>query len=138
MKYYHFKTIGSAAMFMVLSACVTSEDPGDGGFFNGVAGASNGTYDTRVAERETKVQSAQAENARLTAQLAGLRSEHSSAKNALIQARAKARAAGASLTPSQENQVAAALRSNPDRVESLSKAIADARRLTESIARLAG
>lgn len=133
---YHIKTITSAALFTALAACVTSEDPGDGGFFNGVAGTTNGTYDARVAERETKVKTAEAENARLTAQLAGLRGEHSSAKNALIQARARARAAGATLTPTQENQVAAALRSNPNRVESLSKAIADARRLTDSIARL--
>lgn len=137
MKLYHLKTIAYAALLTSLAACVTSEDPGDGGFFNGLAGATNGTYDARVAERETKVQTAQAENTRLTAQLAKLRGEHSSAKNALIQARARARAAGASLTPAQENQVAAALRSNPDRVESLSKAIADARRLTDSIAQLA-
>ncbi|GGA21159.1 hypothetical protein [Neptunicoccus cionae] len=121
-----------------LAGCVTSEDPGDGGFFNGVAGASNGTYDGRVASRQAEVDSAQAENARLTAELARLRGEHSAIKSDLIAARAKAQAAGVRLNATQEGQVAAALRSDPARVESLSKAIADARRLTDSIARLAG
>ena len=136
MRFYSLKIFSLGVIVTGLAGCVTSEDPGDGGFFNGVSGATNGTYDTRVAEREAKVKTAETENARLTAQLAGLRGEHSNAKNALIQARARAQAAGAKLTPSQENQVASALRANPNRVESLSKAIADARRLTDSIARL--
>ncbi|PLS21982.1 hypothetical protein [Neptunicoccus cionae] len=127
-----------AAAALILAGCVTSEDPGDGGFFNGVAGASNGTYDRRVATRQAEVDRAQAENARLTAELARLRGEHSRAKSDLIAARSKAQAAGVKLSPTQEGQVAAALRSDPARVESLSKAIADARRLSETISRMAG
>lgn len=126
------------AVVLILAGCVTSQDPGDGGFFNGVAGASNGTYDRRVANRQAEVDSAQAENVRLTAELARLRGEHSRAKSALIAARAKAQTAGVRLSASQEGQVAAALRADPARVESLSKAIADARRLTDTIAGLAG
>jgi hypothetical protein len=84
------------------------------------------------------VKAAQQQNAALSAELAGLRSEHSRAKNAVIQARAKAQAAGVTLTPAQETQVTSALQSNPSKVESLRKAIADARQLSESIAKLAG
>ncbi|WP_069299852.1 hypothetical protein [Neptunicoccus sediminis] len=126
------------ASVLILAGCVTSEDPGDGGFFNGVAGASYGTYERRVASRQAAVDSAQAENARLAGELARLRMEHSRAKSDLIAARANAQTAGVRLSATQEGQVAAALRADPARVESLSKAIADARRLTESIKGLAG
>jgi hypothetical protein len=34
---------------LAVVACV-SEDPADGGFYNGVAGVSQGTYDKRVAK----------------------------------------------------------------------------------------
>ncbi|MBR9865313.1 MAG: hypothetical protein GYB24_17945 [Rhodobacteraceae bacterium] len=128
----------TVAAVLILAGCVTSQDPGDGGFFNGVAGASNGTYDQRVANRQAEVDRAQAENARLTSELARLRGEHSRAKSDLIAARSKARAAGVNLSPTQERQVAAALQSDPARVESLSKAIADARRLSETISQMAG
>lgn len=38
-------SLGIAAL---LAGCQTSSDPADGGFFNGVAGVSSGTYQGRV------------------------------------------------------------------------------------------
>lgn len=125
------------AASLLLLACVDSTDPAEGGFFNGVSGIASGTYDARVEEREREVAAARAENARLTAELARLRGEHSRLKNRIVQQRAALAAKGIRLSPESERQVSAALRANPDRVESLRKAIADARALSERLARLA-
>ena len=125
------------ATLVTTAGCVTSEDPADGGFYNGIAGATDGTYDARVAEREKEVSDAETRNAELTNQLAALRAEHNSVKNELIQKRSKLRASGVKLSANSEKQIQAALQSSPQKVASLSKAIADARKLSEQLSALA-
>lgn len=122
---------------LLIAACVDSTDPADGGFVNGISGVASGTYDQRVREREAEVAAAQARNDALTAELARLRGDHAAAKNQIVQQRAALAEQGIRLSPASERQVQAALRSNPDRAETLRKAIAEARALSERLARLA-
>lgn len=42
-------SIGSVCL---LTACATSENPREGGFFGGIQGLSSGTYERRISERE--------------------------------------------------------------------------------------
>ena len=123
---------------LALGACVDSTDPADGGFFNGVSGVASGEYDARVEEREKQVAEEQARNSALRAELARLRGQHSSVKNEIVQRRAALATAGVRLSPASERQVQAALAANPQKVESLRKAIADARELSARLARMAG
>lgn len=123
---------------LALGACVDSTDPADGGFFNGVSGATTGTYDARIKEREAQVAAEKQRNAALTAELSRLRGEHASVKNQIVQRRAALANAGVRLSPASERQVQAALSANPQKVESLRKAIADARELSARLARMAG
>lgn len=123
---------------LVLAACVDSSDPSEGGFANGIAGITSGTYDARVEEREAEVEAEKQRNAALTAELASLRGEHNALKNRIIQQRTALANAGTRLSPDSERQIQRTLASNPDKVESLRKAIADARVLSERLAALAG
>ena len=50
-----------------LAACVTSENPADGGFFNGVSGLGQGTYQARIDTRNRELSSLQSANERLLA-----------------------------------------------------------------------
>jgi septal ring factor EnvC (AmiA/AmiB activator) len=120
----------------LLLGCVTSENPADGGFFNGIAGATGGGYDARVAEREKQVASEKARNADLSQQLVALRADHNTVKHQLIQKRAKLKAAGIKLSASSENEIQSALRSSPQKIESLRKAIANARQLSAQLTAL--
>ena len=89
-------------------------------------------------EREAQVAEEQEKNAALTAELARLRGEHSSVKNQIIQRRAALASSGVRLSPASEREVQTALAANPQKVESLRKAIADARDLSAKLARLSG
>ncbi len=123
-----------------LGACApVSDDPAQGGFFNGVAGLAGGGYEARVGEREQAVVGAQADQAALTAELAALQGEHAALKNRIVQQRAALRAAGVRLTPETEGRIQAAVAAQPgDRVADLERAIAEARTLSEQLAGLAG
>lgn len=123
---------------LLLSACVTSEDPADGGFFNGVNGLAGGGYQARVDERETNLANAQARNAELTGQLATLRGQHSNLKTEIIQKRARLRAKGVKLTVASERDVQQVIGANPQSAAALRRAIADARALSAELTRLSG
>lgn len=125
------------AFLLLLAACVDSGDPADGGFINGVSGITTGTYDARIEEREEEVAAAKVRNAELTAELNRLRGDHASVKNQIVQRRSALAAKGIRLSPQSERQVQSALRANPERGDSLRKAIADARILSERLARMA-
>lgn len=127
-----------ATVAVALAACVDSTDPADGGFFNGISGVTSGEYDARVEEREKQVAEEKARNAALRAELSRLRGEHSAVKNEIVQRRAALASAGVRLSPASERQVQAALAADPQKVESLRKAIADARELSARLARMAG
>lgn len=123
---------------LLLSACVTSEDPADGGFFNGVNGLAGGGYQARVDERESNLANAQARNAELTGQLATLRGQHRNLKTEIIQKRARLRAKGVKLTVASERDVQQVIGANPQSAAALRRAIADARALSAELTRLSG
>lgn len=52
---------------VLLSGCVTSTDPSQGGFINGVSGLSSGTYDQRIQTKQNELSSIEQANARLEA-----------------------------------------------------------------------
>lgn len=127
----------------VLYGC-DSSDPADGGFFNGVAGLSSGTYEARIDEREAQVAEAQRRNAELNAEIARLQGDLDSAKAALAKERARLRAQGRPLSAETDAKVTAALTATPsgatpqEQALALRQAIADARRLAESLASASG
>jgi hypothetical protein len=120
---------------LALAAC-DSSDPADGGFFNGVAGATGGGYDQRIAEREAGVAQSGATNAALSAELAGLRGDHAALKRQIIARRAEIRAAGGRLSAASEARIQTALAADPNEVAALRQAIADARALAAELAAL--
>ena len=127
---------------LCLMACADSADPADGGFFNGVAGLSSGTYDARINERETALASAQQRNVALNAEIASLQGQLDAAKAQLARERALLRAQGKSLPAATENKVNAALTRVPagstpaQQAASLRQAIADARNLSYTLSQL--
>lgn len=131
------------ASALLLAACVQSDDPAQGGFASGIAGIAGGGYDARIAEREAGVAASQARSAELSAELATLTAEHEALKDRIIAQRAALRAQGVRLTPEAETRIQAVLTSEPSardpaaRSAALSRAIADARALSEQLAGLA-
>ncbi len=130
-----------------LSACVSSEDPAEGGFFNGVSGITSGRYDERVAEREASVAEAEARNAALAQEQAQLASQIKSAENELAKLRFRILQQKTALGPTDprtEARVNAVLNSKPtgrtdaERLAALQKTIADAKALSADLARLSG
>ena len=129
----------------LLAGCVTSEDPSEGGFFNGVSGITSGTYDQRVEEREAGVADATARNEALAAEQARLSAQIQSAEGEL--ARLKLRilnqktALGAT-DARTEARVQAVLNAKPsgqtqaDQLAALQKTIADAKALSADLAKL--
>lgn len=131
-------TKSSVIMALLLSACVSSQDPADGGFFNGVNGLAGGGYQARVDEREENLANAQARNAELTGQLAALRGQHSNLKSEIVQKRAALRTKGVKLTAASERDVQEVISANPQSAAALRRAIADARALSAELTRLSG
>jgi septal ring factor EnvC (AmiA/AmiB activator) len=127
---------------LLLAACTRSDDPADGGFYSGVAGIAGGGYDARIAEREAGVAASQARGAELSAELAALTGEHERLKDQIIAQRAELRAQGVRLSPETETRIQTVLTAEPSasdpaaRSVALSRAIADARRLSEQLAAL--
>lgn len=142
----------------VLSGCASSPDPAQGGFASGVSGVAGGGYERRIETREAEVEArrdrqaaleseaaeVEAETGRLEAEIAASESDLADLKRELIALRYRIEAAGVAPDPELEARVEAAVASRPggstpeDRLESLSRAVSDARSLVETLARLAG
>ena len=129
--------VAAAAFTTSLQACVTSGDPADGGFANGIAGVSSGSYNERVAEREAQVAAAETQNQSLNQQYASLKSQHTALKYEIIERRSQVTTAGVQIPPDVEAEVQKVLAAEPTSVDALSKAIADARTLSERLRSLA-
>ncbi len=123
---------------LFLSACATSDDPADGGFFNGINGLAGGGYQARVDERQQALDKETARNAELRGELAALRGQHSDLKAQIIQKRAALRAKGIRLSAASEREVQKVISSNPQSAAALRRAIADARALSAELTRLSG
>lgn len=126
------------ATVLILSACATSDDPADGGFFNGINGLAGGGYQARVDEQKQGLANDQTRNAELSGQLAALRGQHSSVKSEIIQKRAALRAKGVKLSAASEREVQQVISTNPQSAAALRRAIADARALSAELTRLSG
>lgn len=132
-------TLLAAAM---LAGCNVSDDPAQGGFLAGVSGISQGTYDSRIAEREANVAAEQQRQAELSAELAGLQRDYGRAQRDLAQQRARATAAGKTIPPGLGAEIDSVLGTTPggttdaQRVDRYRRAVADARRLSAQLAGL--
>lgn len=125
----------------ILCGCATSDDPAQGGFAAGIAGISSGTYDKRIASREATVARERQRQAALSAELGKLRNEHAQAEQALLSQRAAAEARGRKIPPGMDNRIAAVGRipqnvSDVEKIELYRRAVADARELSQELAKL--
>lgn len=133
---------------VALAGCgAPSDDPAEGGFFNGVRGITSGTYDARVAEREQAVSTAEARNEALSAQQGDLAARIAATKSSLAQARftlLQQRDARPNMSPGMRSRVDAALSAQPggateaEQLANLQRILAETRALSSDLARLAG
>lgn len=123
-----------------LAACTTSTNPEDGGFFNGVSGITSGTYQSQIDAQKADVAAAQSRNAALQAQIDGSESELAALKSQIRQQRAGLGTTDIA-TSNRINQVLASgptASSDADRLAQLQQSIAQARALSEDLAKLSG
>ncbi|MFQ5622797.1 MAG: hypothetical protein ACE5FS_05305 [Paracoccaceae bacterium] len=143
-----------AALSALTSACKTTGDPAEGGFFSGVAGVAGGGYQARVDEREQAVAAAQAENAALRQEQAGvaadtaavraeiekLRRELAKLKFTILQQKTKL----GTVDDATGARIDAILNAKPGgstdvaKLAALRKTVADARALSAELAGLSG
>lgn len=127
------------AAALSLSACVTSSDPADGGFINGVSGIAGGTYQNRVDEKQAAVTAGNARTAELQAELAQVTKSWSNWKLRLVQTRSQLANSGVVIPASIQARVNASLASTPGgntdeaRLAALQAAIANARALAAEL-----
>ncbi|GGE51914.1 hypothetical protein [Actibacterium pelagium] len=143
----HLKALLLAGAAFGLLGCVTSDDPSEGGFFNGVSGISSGTYEGRIAEREQSVDEAEARNEALATEQARLSSQISSARSELAKLKLRIlnqRNAAGSLDAGTEARVQSVLNAQPagrtqsEHLAALRKTITDAKALSADLAKLSG
>mgnify|MGYP001812999295 CR=1 FL=1 len=130
----------AAVMAIALSACQTTTDPADGGFFAGVAGITSGAYDSRLAAAEADVEARRIEQRQLQDRIAAAEAELASLKLRIANQRASLRTSPPELTRSIDSVL---LAPDPEgdgaeRLRALRKAISDARALSADLVRLAG
>lgn len=125
---------GAAVLGLVLAgACTMSDDPGEGGFYSGIAGLAGGGYDARIAEREAGVAAETDRRDALQDELARLRGEHDTLATRIRAARARAAAQGTPIPPSIDLQAQAALAPPPTDLASLRASIEEARAVAEQL-----
>lgn len=127
-----------------LAACAASDDPAEGGFFNGVAGLAGGGYQARITEREQAVAAAQTQGAALSVDLARLEAKHAALQRQLVAQEAALRARGIGVPPGTDARIRQASATAPAsadadaRVASLQRSIADMQALSAQLAAVAG
>lgn len=135
------------AVILMVAACQPSDDPAQGGFFNGVTGIAGGGYQARVDQREAEVADAQSTNTALRAEQAALQAELDRLGGQLTDLKLtilrQSQQAG-TLDPATRARVDQTLNARPagstdqQKLASLRKAVADARALSADLARLSG
>lgn len=131
-----------------LPGCMAdSEDPAEGGFFNGVRGIASGGYEARVAEREQAVEAAQTRNQALGAEESDLAAQIEATKRSLAQARftlLQQRDANPNLDRGTRARVDAVLNAQPkgatdaEQLEALRRILAETNALSRDLSQLAG
>ncbi|MEY8098730.1 hypothetical protein AB9F29_15095 [Falsihalocynthiibacter sp. S25ZX9] len=130
----------------LLSACVSSSDPADGGFFNGVQGISSGGYDARIDEREQAVVASQSRNSDLRAEEANLQAQIKASESDLAKLKftiLQQKNALSGMDPQTSARVNAVLNAKPtgatdqSKLAALQKTISDAKALSAELAKLA-
>ncbi len=106
------------ASFLILpvAACETSSDPAAGGFINGLAGVTTGTYDARIAAGEAAVAESQARNDALVAEQSSLAAQIAATQSSLAAAQLtllNQRNAATNLDPAKADQINAVLSAQP-------------------------
>lgn len=125
---------------LALSACQTTTDPAEGGFFSGVSGIATGAYDERIASAEGDVAAAQARNDALAAQLRSSESELAQLKLKILQQRG-AIGGGDAATATRIDRVLndTPQGATPDaKLAALQRSISEARALSADLAKLSG
>ncbi len=125
---------------VALSACQTTTDPAEGGFFSGVSGIATGAYDQRIETAEADVASAQARNDALAAQLRSSETELAQLKLKILQQRnaiGGADAATAARIDKVLNETPGG--ATPEaKLAALQRSISEARALSADLAKLSG
>lgn len=125
---------------LALTACQTTTDPAEGGFFSGVSGIATGAYDDRIDAAESDVAAAEARNEALAAQLRASETELAQLKLKILQQR-DAIGGGDATTAARIDRV---LNSNPTgatpeaKLAALQRGISEARALSADLAKLSG
>lgn len=123
-----------------LAGCMTSSDPADGGFFNGVSGIASGSYQAQIDSDEAQVEASRARNAELAAQIRGAESELARLKVTIVNQR-NALGTTDAATANRINRVLVSQptgRTDAARLAALQRSIADARALSQDLAKLSG
>jgi len=141
---------------LVLAACETTGNPADGGFLSGVAGIAGGGFQERVDSQQSALEQDQAQAAALQAQqrqvaaqsaniaaeINRLRAIHTQLRLDIANQAAQLRASGVVLSSALTVRVNAVVSASPSgnndtqRLAALQTAIADARALSDDLARL--
>lgn len=141
------KNLTVAVGGLLVAACVTSEAPVDGRFFNGVDGLTSGGYDDRIDEHERAVAASTTRAADLKAQQRALQAQISSSESELAKLKftiLQQKNAIGTLDTHTKARVDAVLNASPSgssdqaKLAALQKTISDAKALSADLARLAG
>lgn len=81
------KTLAWMLATLLLTACKTTDDPREGGFFGGVQGLSTGAYEKRIQEREARLQRLKQLQGDLEAERVELEKQQQNSRSAYAQER---------------------------------------------------
>ena len=131
-----------------ISACTAgSDDPAEGGFFNGIRGVTTGAYDARIEEREQAVETAQELNQSLATEQGEIAERLAATKGALARARLtllQQRDSASELDVGTRQRVDAVLRAQPSagsdaqQLDELQRILAETRALSRELSQLSG
>ena len=133
------------ATAFTIAGCMEGGDPAEGGFISGVSGIASGSYDARIDEREAEVAAAEARNAELARQQQSLAAQIGAAEAQLARERrtlSQLRSSTAGMDAATRARVDEVLarkpagRTDAERLASLQRTIADARKLSAELSRL--